>query len=68
MFIPQQLEASSQDEDNQEPPSHQTGPSAKDNRIAMAQYECFQRVVKESHRKTQVAGETGWRYWGGESC
>lgn len=28
------------------------------NRITTAQYECFQRMVKESHRKTKRAGET----------
>ncbi|XP_075897486.1 calcitonin gene-related peptide type 1 receptor-like isoform X2 [Nelusetta ayraudi] len=60
------LEASDQDEDGQDPPSHQAGHSAREHRIAMAQYECFQRIVKESHRKTRVAGlecNTTWDGW-----
>lgn len=58
MFPPQRLEAS-----DLEHPNHQAGTLARDNRIAMAQYECFQRITKESHRKTLSTGKTRWKYW-----
>lgn len=46
------------EDDHQEPLNHRGEYLVTRNRIATAQYECFQRIVKESHRKTKTAGET----------
>lgn len=43
---------------HQEPLNHRGKYLVTPNQITTAQYECFQRIVKESHRKTKRAGET----------
>lgn len=56
-FPSQQLVASAPEADYQEPLNHRGEHLVTRNQIAMAQYECFQRIVKETHRKTKTAGE-----------
>lgn len=53
----QLLVAASPEDDYQEHLNHRGEHQATRNQIATAQYECFQRIVKESHRKTKTAGE-----------
>lgn len=50
----QLLEAASPEDDYQEPLNHRGEHHVTRNQIAMAQYECFQRIVK----KTNTASET----------
>lgn len=54
---PQLLVAASPEGDYQEPLNHRGEHQVPQNQIAMAQYECFQRISKESNRKTKRAGE-----------
>lgn len=49
--------ASSPEDDQQEPLNHHGEHHLTRNQIAMAQYGCFQRIVKESHRKTGTGSE-----------
>lgn len=49
--------ATSPEDDYQEHLNHRGEHQATRNQITTAQYECFQRIVKESHRKTKTIGE-----------
>uniref|UniRef100_A0A3Q4AB14 Calcitonin receptor-like receptor n=1 Tax=Mola mola TaxID=94237 RepID=A0A3Q4AB14_MOLML len=69
---PQLLVAASPEGDYQEPLNHRGEHQVPQNQIAMAQYECFQRISKESHRKTKRAAGLecnttwdGWLCWDG---
>ncbi|KAM3585403.1 uncharacterized protein V6R79_017001 [Siganus canaliculatus] len=60
------LVATSAEEDYQEHPNHRAKHWATKKQIALAQYQCFQRMVKESHRKTKTIGvecNTTWDGW-----
>lgn len=47
----------SPEDDYQEHLNHRGEEESTRNQITTAQYECFQRIVKESHRKTKTIGE-----------
>lgn len=53
----QLLVASSPEDDHQEPLNYRGEHHLTRNQIAMAQYGCFQRIMKESHRKTGTGSE-----------
>lgn len=57
MYLSQLIVATSPEDEYEEHPNHRGEHQATQNQIALAQYECFQRMVKESHRKTKTIGE-----------
>lgn len=57
VYLSQLIVATSPEDEYQEPLNHRGEHQATRNRIALAQYECFQRMVKESHTKTKTIGE-----------
>ncbi|XP_030265738.1 calcitonin gene-related peptide type 1 receptor-like isoform X2 [Sparus aurata] len=60
--------ATSPEDEYEEHPNHRGEHQATQNQIALAQYECFQRMVKESHRKTKTIGPECNRTWDGWLC
>ncbi|XP_067438833.1 calcitonin gene-related peptide type 1 receptor-like [Thunnus thynnus] len=55
-------------EDNYEHLNHRGEHRSTRNQIATAQYECFQRMMKESHRKTKTIGPVCNTTWDGWLC
>ncbi|XP_017295640.1 calcitonin gene-related peptide type 1 receptor isoform X2 [Kryptolebias marmoratus] len=48
--------------------SHMSEPQWMRNQIALAQFQCFQKIVKESHRKTKALGSVCNTTWDGWLC
>ncbi|KAL7370131.1 hypothetical protein ABVT39_020210 [Epinephelus coioides] len=61
------VEANSE-EGYQEHLNHRGEHQSTGNQIATAQYECFQRIIKESHRKTKTIGPVCNATWDGWLC
>ncbi|XP_012724984.1 calcitonin gene-related peptide type 1 receptor [Fundulus heteroclitus] len=62
------VDATSKNDDDNEPRTHLMDPQWIQNRIAMAQYQCFQRIVRESHRKMNATGPVCNTTWDGWLC
>ncbi|MEQ2277273.1 hypothetical protein XENORESO_000343 [Xenotaenia resolanae] len=61
------VDAASED-DNNEHRAHLSDPQWMLNRIATAQFQCFQRIVTESHRKMKTVGPVCNTTWDGWLC
>lgn len=62
------LVAANPEDNYQEHLNHRGEHRSTRNQIATAQYECFQRMMKESHRKTKTIGPVCNTTWDGWLC